>query len=146
MSSEGHDASSRQRLLRSRSDRVLTGTAAGIAAYANVDPAIVRTGFVVLCFLTFGLAGLAYSALSILMPEQKEGSDQASAPAAVGDAVGEAPGLGASICVGAALVAGGAVGIAWVFDHLDGVNLATAWGIGIIALGVLLVLRPRTRR
>ncbi len=82
MSSEGHDASSRPRLLRSRSDRVLTGTAAGIAAYADADPAIVRTGFVVLCFLTLGLAGLAYAALAILMPEQKEESDPSSAPAA----------------------------------------------------------------
>ena len=36
----------RKRLLRSRDDRILAGVAGGIANYLDVDPTLVRVGFV----------------------------------------------------------------------------------------------------
>ena len=50
-------------------DRMITGAAAGIAAYLDVDPTIVRVGFVAL--LLFGGAGLPlYVAAWLLIPEE----------------------------------------------------------------------------
>jgi phage shock protein PspC (stress-responsive transcriptional regulator) len=56
-----------RRLLRSRDDRVITGVAAGIARYFDIDPLIVRIAFVALSFV--GGAGLiAYAAAYLLVP------------------------------------------------------------------------------
>jgi phage shock protein PspC (stress-responsive transcriptional regulator) len=57
-------------------DRIITGTAAGIAAYLDLDPTIVRIAFVALIVL--GGAGLPlYLAAFVLIPEQ--GADQSIA-------------------------------------------------------------------
>jgi phage shock protein PspC (stress-responsive transcriptional regulator) len=63
------EAASRRPLLRSsKDDRVLWGVAGGLAEHINVDPILVRVGFVVSIF--FGGAGvLAYLALAIGIPE-----------------------------------------------------------------------------
>jgi phage shock protein PspC (stress-responsive transcriptional regulator) len=67
---------SRPPLRRSTSDRMLTGTAAGIARYLNVDPLVVRIGFAV--SVVFGGLGMfAYLAAFLLLPE--EGSDESIA-------------------------------------------------------------------
>ena len=42
----GPEPSGRRRLRRSRSERLLFGVAGGIAEYFEVDPALVRIGFV----------------------------------------------------------------------------------------------------
>ena len=39
-----------QRLTRSNTDRIIAGVAGGIANYLNVDPTLVRLGFVLLVF------------------------------------------------------------------------------------------------
>jgi phage shock protein PspC (stress-responsive transcriptional regulator) len=55
---------------------MLTGTAAGIARYLNVDPLVVRIGFAV--SIVFGGLGIvAYLAAFLLVPE--EGSDESIA-------------------------------------------------------------------
>lgn len=55
-------------ITRSRSDRLIAGVASGLASYLNVDPIIVRIGFVVftMVFHVFGV--VAYLALWLLMP------------------------------------------------------------------------------
>jgi phage shock protein C len=58
-----------RQLRRSRSDRMLGGVCAGIAEYLRIDPVVVRVGFVVVAFLTWGVAALAYLAAWIVMPE-----------------------------------------------------------------------------
>lgn len=68
--SEGSGPAPYRRLLRSRSDRMLAGVCAGIADYLRIDPVVVRVGFVVLAFITWGVAILAYLAAWIVMPEQ----------------------------------------------------------------------------
>ena len=56
-----------KRLVKS-ADRKLFGVAGGVAEYFNVDPTLVRVGFVVLCFGFAGTGLVAYVALAILMP------------------------------------------------------------------------------
>jgi phage shock protein C len=57
-------------LTRSRTNRRIAGVAGGIAEYFDVDPTLVRVGFVVATLL--GLAGpLAYVVLWIALPEAR---------------------------------------------------------------------------
>ena len=74
-----------RRLVKSR-DKKLFGVAGGVAEYFDIDPTIVRVGFVVLA-LGLAFPGLiAYGALAILMPfpaaeSLVPPSDPGSAPA-----------------------------------------------------------------
>jgi len=63
-------------LYRPTGDRMLAGVAAGIAAYLDVDPTLIRIVFAVLT-LFGGAAVLIYLAGWLLIPE--EGSDQSIA-------------------------------------------------------------------
>src|SRR3954452_23972543 len=64
--------SSAPRLERPREGRMIAGVSAGIAHHLNIDPTLVRLGFVVAAVAGgFGLA--AYFAAFLLIPE--EGSD-----------------------------------------------------------------------
>ncbi|MFN2544021.1 MAG: PspC domain-containing protein [Actinomycetota bacterium] len=54
-------------LARSNTDRKLGGVAAGLAAHFDVDPTLVRMGFVVAGFMGWGI--LAYIVLWIVLPE-----------------------------------------------------------------------------
>src|SRR3954447_17913158 len=56
------------RLYRSTSEQILGGVAAGIARRMNIDPVIVRAGFVLGAFLTHGLLLLVYLALWAILP------------------------------------------------------------------------------
>lgn len=60
-----------KRLVRKRDDRMFAGVASGLAAYMNIDPAIVRLLFVLLT-LTGGHGFLIYLVLLIIMPEEEE--------------------------------------------------------------------------
>src|SRR5215831_3760384 len=55
-----------QRLMRSRSDKVIAGVAGGIGQYLAIDPVIVRLAFVALCFTGVGV--LLYPVLWLIMP------------------------------------------------------------------------------
>ena len=56
-----------KRLVKS-TDRKLFGVAGGVAEYFDLDPTLVRVGFVVLCFCFAGIGLAAYAALAIFMP------------------------------------------------------------------------------
>lgn len=58
----------RNRLYRDVNDKFLGGVCSGIAAYLNVDPAIVRILFAIITFGGFGLGFLAYIILWIVLP------------------------------------------------------------------------------
>ena len=64
------------RLHRTDEERMVAGVAGGLADYFDVDPTIVRIGFVALAFLG-GLAVPLYLAGWLLIPE--EGADQSVA-------------------------------------------------------------------
>jgi phage shock protein C len=67
---------SRPPLRRSTSDKMLTGTAAGIARYLNLDPLVVRIGFAVTIVMG-GLGIAVYLAAFLLIPE--DGTDESIA-------------------------------------------------------------------
>ncbi len=142
-------ASSRKRLFRSRTDRVLSGTAAGLAAYLDVDPVIVRVAFIVLCFATAGLAFVAYIALAVLTPpESTAGGLESRSDGGSAEGSKPSPDLltaddsRSNYLVGVGLLLVGALCLAWVFD----VNRVAIWGVGLIALGALFVLRGALRQ
>lgn len=66
-----------KRLMRSSSDRVIAGVAAGVGRYFSVDPVVVRIAFIVGAF--FGGAGIiAYGAAWLLVPSD-DGTARADA-------------------------------------------------------------------
>lgn len=58
----------RKRLYKSRNNKMICGVCAGIAAYFNIDPSIVRVLWAVLA-LAAGTGVLAYIACAIILPE-----------------------------------------------------------------------------
>ena len=59
-----------KRLYRDANDKFIGGVCSGIAAYLNVDPAIVRILFAIITFGGFGLGFVAYILLWIILPEK----------------------------------------------------------------------------
>ena len=63
-----------KRLYRSRTNRQLGGVCAGLGAYFNLDPTLVRLAFAILAL--FGGAGLPlYLVMWIIIPEAPSGED-----------------------------------------------------------------------
>ncbi len=60
-----------RKLYRNSNDRMVSGVASGVAAYFDIDPAIVRILFVVLTLVSLGWGILIYLILLIAMPEAK---------------------------------------------------------------------------
>ncbi len=61
------------RLYRSRDDRMLSGVAAGVADALDTDPSLVRIVWVVLAFLTGGIAIVVYIVMAIVVPQTPAG-------------------------------------------------------------------------
>ncbi|HEX8629184.1 MAG TPA: PspC domain-containing protein [Catenuloplanes sp.] len=59
-----------KQLRRPTTDRIIAGVASGLGRYLNVDPTLVRVGFVVLVALSWGAALLAYPVMWFLIPEE----------------------------------------------------------------------------
>ena len=60
------------RLYKSKGDRVLCGVSGGLAEYLDLDPSLVRLGWVVMACFTFGVAGLAYLFLCAVLPDERD--------------------------------------------------------------------------
>ena len=58
-----------KRLYRNPSDKMIAGVCSGIAEYFNIDPTLVRLGWVVF-FLAGGSGILAYIIAAIIIPEK----------------------------------------------------------------------------
>lgn len=148
----------RERLVRSRTDRVIGGLAAGLARNLGVDPTWVRLGWVVLAFVTDGIAVLLYLALLFVVPEEPEAPEGVETPGADGAGAGDAafagarpagdrppaaraePGSGsrnAALVAGLVLVAAGA----WLLARrLIAIDWELTWPVIAIAVGVALVV------
>ncbi|MFT4604845.1 MAG: phage shock protein C [Rhodothermales bacterium] len=62
---------SRGTLTRSTSDKMVAGVCGGIADHFDLDPTLVRGGYVLLSFLSAGFPGLLiYIVLALVMPER----------------------------------------------------------------------------
>jgi phage shock protein C len=64
-----------KRLMRSRDDKLIAGVCAGLAHYFEVDPTLMRLGFVLLLLMGAGSPLLVYLLLWLVMP--MEGSPRA---------------------------------------------------------------------
>lgn len=107
-------------------DRKVAGVAGGLARYLDVDPVLLRVGFVVLAF--FGGAGLLlYGALWLLLPE--EGSDRAALNLDERSLVAALIGVGV---LAALLLAGGSWDGMWF-----------PWPLAVLGLILLLVVMNR---
>jgi phage shock protein C len=61
-----------KRLYRSVVDRKLAGICGGLGEYLDCDPTLVRVAWVVLTFLSAGVAVLAYLVLIFIVPKEDE--------------------------------------------------------------------------
>ena len=68
-----------KRLVKSNTDRKLFGVAGGVAEYFDLDPTLVRVGFVLASFCSLFLGLVAYVVMAIVMPSA-EGANAGSAP------------------------------------------------------------------
>jgi phage shock protein C len=62
----------KNRLYRSHDDRMLAGVAGGIANYLDVDPTLVRLGWVLAAIGTGPIAVIAYLACALIVPREPE--------------------------------------------------------------------------
>ncbi len=120
------------RLYRSRKERMIAGVAGGLGQYLNVDPVLLRLGFVLLT-LTTGTGLLLYIIMAIVVPER-----------AIGDAE---PTAGSSIDVrrsrellGYVLIGAGLLFLASMYHVFD---WGRAWPVFFIGIGLFLLLRRR---
>jgi len=123
-----------RRLRRRTRDRVIGGVAAGVADHLNIDPLLIRAGFVGL--MIFGGAGLAlYVVAWLLIPEQgRDGSFVEDVLARFG-----LPGnAGMALLVFLGVVVAGA----WLSGYGPGQRFreAALLGVAVIALGSLLLM------
>jgi len=59
-----------KRLTRSYDDRMIAGVCGGIAQYFDVDPTLVRAGYVLMSAVSAGFPGLLiYAILWLIMPK-----------------------------------------------------------------------------
>ncbi|MBD9206535.1 MAG: PspC domain-containing protein [Clostridiales bacterium] len=58
-----------KKLYKSETNKMLAGVCGGIAEYFNIDPTLVRLGWVVFCALG-GSGLLAYIIMAIIMPSR----------------------------------------------------------------------------
>jgi phage shock protein C len=58
------------RLYRSRGERMLAGVAGGVADYLDVDPTLVRLGFLVAFVATGPVAVFAYLGAALIIPSE----------------------------------------------------------------------------
>ena len=57
-----------KKLTKSNTDIVLAGVLGGIAEYFELDPTLVRVGYVILSFVAIGSPVLLYILLAIIIP------------------------------------------------------------------------------
>jgi phage shock protein PspC (stress-responsive transcriptional regulator) len=151
------------RLYRSRDDRMLTGVAGGVADSLDTDPSLVRIAWVILAFLTGGIAVIVYIVMAIVVPEAPAGTmTGATAPAGVSAGSGPAgsgptggdsaaavppslphrrdPGDRArgGLVLGALLIVVG--GLFLIRQLLPSLDFGLLWPIAAIGLGVLLII------
>lgn len=138
------------RLMRSESDRMVSGVCGGIAAYLGVDSVFVRLAFLLLVFAS-GIGLILYIALMILMPS--ESSIDRSPSEVAQENIGQmgddfTAGVkrvqrhprGPTIAAGLLIL----LGFYFLFENLGWLNWIDGdlfWPIALIGLGLFLIAR-----
>ena len=60
-----------KRLYRSSTNYMLAGVCGGIAEYFNIDPTLIRLGFVLAACASFGTMILGYFVAAVIIPDEK---------------------------------------------------------------------------
>lgn len=60
-----------KRLYRSKFDRKVCGVCGGIAEYFNIDPTLVRLGWVLVTCMSCGTGIIAYFVSAVVIPDQE---------------------------------------------------------------------------
>ena len=138
------------RLMRSESDKMISGVCGGIAAYLGVDPVFVRLAFLLLMFAS-GIGVILYFALMILMPSESN-VDQASSKIVqdnidrLGNDLGQGVRRVRTHPEGRTLAAGLLIllGVYLLVENMGWISGGVFWSLALIGLGLYLVIR-RTR-
>ena len=164
------------RLYRSRDDRMLAGVAGGLARTLDADPSIVRVVWVLVTFLSGGIALIVYLVMAVVVPEAPDdvawpapsptpptgpvpaGSwlapDGRIVPRAEAPVADGPPGAGRVRGSGdgrrLAIVAGVILillgGLFLIREFVPAIDLSTAWPLASIGFGLLLVILSFRRR
>lgn len=132
-------------LVRSETDKKIFGVCGGLADYLNVDPVLVRLGFVLLTFAS-GVGLVAYVAMAVLLPSEISVGSSVSWPPH-GDSNGKAPttsSLAERRDSGPRLVAGIliATGVFFLLQNLGlAIDLAFLGPLVLIGVGAWLLLK-----
>jgi phage shock protein C len=65
-----------RRLMRSRRDRVIAGVCGGLGQYFGVDPVLIRALWVFLALITWGIGGVFFYLLALLVMPENTGEEQ----------------------------------------------------------------------
>lgn len=129
-------APERRRLTRSRTDDWFGGVAGGLAEYLEVDPTLVRIGFVAAALLSSGLAIIAYIVAWIVIPEGAPRGDEATAHRKNGAA-------GALVAGGILIIGGTLVLLSQLDLDIDLPSWKVGLSAGLILVGLLMVFEAR---
>jgi phage shock protein PspC (stress-responsive transcriptional regulator) len=115
---------------------MIAGVAAGIAAYLNIDPTIVRVLWVVAALASGGLFVIVYIAMVFVVPEEPGTIEYGSTtPAPEARSV---RGPDGAVVLGAALVVLG--GLFLLRELIPALDFDILWPVGLVIIGVLLVV------
>jgi len=131
----------RKRLYRSRRDQMIAGVAAGMAAYLDLDPTLVRLGWVLLALSGPGVL-LYLLAAVVIPPEPAPGAGDAAAGQA--EPAGPVPQRDGARTLGWILIG---VGVLLLLERYSWFSWQRLWPAALILLGVyLLAGKPRDSR
>jgi phage shock protein PspC (stress-responsive transcriptional regulator) len=122
--------SMKDRLYRSRGDRMIAGVAGGLAQSMRLDPSLVRIVWAILVFATGGIALVIYIVMAIVVPEEQPGTVHVARPPMTGGSF--------ALPVGAGLVVLGAYLL--LRQYVPALDFNRIWPVFLIATGVLLLL------
>lgn len=129
-----------QRLHRSRENRLLFGVAGGLAEYFDVDPVLIRMGWVLLAVATVGIALLFYIVLAIITPNSRQPASGVKSGENDMDKVSTNRNV-ARNALGIGLVVVGAIILLHQLEVIGTIRWDIVWPVGIVVLGII-ILRP----
>jgi phage shock protein C len=142
------------RLYRSRGDSVIGGVAGGLAVWLNLDPSLVRVGWVLLTIVSGGVFLLVYIVMMVVVPQPPPGwtPQPRDAGAAPGDppqwTSAPAPATNVAwsnvpgIVFGLVLVL---LGSWFLVRRYVNIDWDVVWPFIVIGLGVLLIVTAAAR-
>jgi phage shock protein C len=144
------------RLHKSRDDRFMFGVAGGIAEYFDVDPVLVRGGWVLLTVATGGIGLLVYIVLAIVTPKSRR---QVSRTETISDDSSELPESAVDVeederplrrhtarnVLAVGLIVVGMIVLLSNLGVFGSIRWEIVWPVAIVVLG-LTILVPSIRR